>query len=200
MIITSVRKTSSERYTITVDGEEVRSTLGVVTELRLFDGKNIDREQLEEIKLLSVRYLTREKALEILSRRLMSSGELKKKLMEKGADADTADYCVGWLTDNRLLDDAHYAEAVVRHYSAKGYGIAKIRNEFIKRCISREYWDDALESLPEDTEVIDRLVAQKLNDPEDRSQIDKLTSMLYRRGYSWDEIKSALARFDVDNY
>ena len=196
MTVSSVRKTSSERYTVTVDGEEIHSTLGVVTELRLFDGKNISREQLDEIRLLSVRYLARDKAIEMISRRLMSTGELRKKLVEKGMDAETADYCTGWLEENHLMNDAGYAEAIVRHYSAKGYGAARIKNEFVKRLVSRDYWEDALSSLPESEDVIDRLISQKLKDPDDRSQVDRVAAMLYRRGYSWDEIRSALNRFE----
>ena len=193
MTVNSIRRTSAERYTVTVGEEEISSTLGVVTDLRLYEGKNIDGEQLEELKLLSVRSLAREYGIEALSRRLMSSGELRKKLIEKGYSLDTADYCVDWLNERGFLNDLSYAEAVVRHYSAKGYGAGRIRSEFVKRCINKDLWEQALCSLPDNSDTLEQLVAKKLKDPSDREQVRKVSNMLYRRGFSWDEIKKAVS-------
>ena len=44
-----------------------------------------------------------------------------------------------------FLNDALYAEQVVRHYSAKGYGLRKLRDELYRRGVPRELWDEALE-------------------------------------------------------
>ena len=194
MTVDSIRRTSGERYTVTVDGEDIPSTLGAVTDMLLFEGKTIDGEQLEKLKLLSVRSLGREEALNIVSRRQMSSGELKKKMREKGYSDDVAGYCAGWLEDNGFLNDLRYAEAVVRHYWAKGYGAGRIKSEFIKRYIDRDLWDEALEEINEDSSAIDRLVASKLKGSTDREQIARVSNMLYRRGYSWDEIRQAVSR------
>lgn len=199
MTVTEIRRLSSEKCTIILDnGEEVASSYHIAEELRLFEGKNMDGEQLAELKLLSVRYFAREKALEMISRRQMSSGELRKKLLEKAFSEDTADYCVEWILSNRFLDDARYAEAVARHYSKKGYGAGKIRAEFSKRLISRELWEDALESLPEEDDALDRLLSAKLNGNYDSAQVSKACASLYRRGFSWDQIREALHRLEEE--
>ena len=116
MTVTAIRQTSPGRLTVCFeDGSEIKSTLGAVTELRLYSGRELDDKQTEEFKSLSSRSLARERALEIVSRRRMSEKELRDKLLQKGFDEDTADYCVRWLSENAFLNDEEYSLAVARH-------------------------------------------------------------------------------------
>ena len=199
MVISNIKQTSPGRLTVVFDnGEEVKTTLGAVTELRLFSGKELDREQMTEFRLLSLRALAREKALEILSKRPMSRAELRKKLLEKGEDEETAEYCVNWLAENGFINDESYAAAVVRHYTAKGLGAQRIKTELVKRGISRELWGEALEAAPDNSAKIDKFISSRLTDPKDRAQVGKISQALYRRGFSWEEIRQALARFSAE--
>lgn len=52
--------------------------------------------------------------------------------------------------------------------------------------------------MPETDGKLDRLISAKLKDPGDREQVRKLGNSLYRRGYSWEEIRSALARYSAE--
>lgn len=195
MLISDIRQTSSGRMTVGLDnGSEIKTTLGVVTDLRLFSGRELDEEELETLKTASVRALARERAIEMLSRRSMSRAEMVKKLIEKGEDEDTAEYCADWLVEHSLIDDESYAAAVARHYAAKGYGAGRVRAELGRRGISRELWEDALSSMPENDDKIDRFISARLTDPDDRDAVRKISQALFRRGYSWDEIRSALER------
>jgi regulatory protein len=117
-----------------------------------------------------------------------------KKLIEKGEDEDTAEYCADWLVEHSLIDDESYAAAVARHYAAKGYGAGRVRAELGRRGISRELWENALSSMPENDNKIDRFISARLTDPDDRDAVRKISQALFRRGYSWDEIRSALER------
>ena len=199
MLITAIRQTSPDRLTVSLeDGSEIKSTLGVVTDLRLFSGKELGPEAVEELKRSSIRSLTRDRALEYISRRRMSRKELKDKLLLKGADEDTAEYCAQWLQERGFLDDGSYAAAVARHYAAKGYGPGRVRSELQRRGVSRELWDEALENMPEADGKLDKFIAARLKDPEDREQVRKISAALFRRGYSWDEIRSALARYNAE--
>jgi regulatory protein len=195
MLISDIRQTSPGRMTVGLDnGSEIKTTLGVVTDLRLFSGRELDEEELETLKTASVRALARERAIEMLSRRSMSRAEMVKKLIEKGEDEDTAEYCADWLLEHSLIDDESYAAAVARHYAAKGYGAGRVRAELGRRGISRELWEDALSSMPENDDKIDRFISARLTDPDDRDAVRKISQALFRRGYSWDEIRSALER------
>ena len=64
--------------------------------------------------------------------------------------------------------------------------------------MDRELWDGTIEAMPENREKMDRFIAARLTDPEDREQIRKVSAALYRRGYSWEEIRSALGRFHAE--
>ena len=197
--IASLRQTAPERVSIALSSsEEIASTVGVVANLRLYRGQELDEGRLEEIRNASALALLKGKALEILSRRPLSAKELNDKLVQKGADPKSAAACVRWLLDQRLLDDESYAGAVVRHYAAKGYGPGRIRQELSRRGVPRDYWDEALGQRPDNTEKIDKLIAARLHDPDDRDEVRKVTAALFRRGFGWDEIRAALARFSAE--
>ena len=196
MVISSLHRTSAEHVTVCFeDGTEVPSTMGVIAEMMLYSGKSLDEPETEHLHRLSERALVLEKAINLLSYSRMSSRELRNKLVHKGIETDTAEAVVEKLQDLRLLDDAEYAAAVARHYTAKGYGAARIRAEFSRRGIDRDLWEEALESAPQSDEKIDRFVQAKLKDPHDRDQVRKVSAALARRGYSWEEIHSAISRY-----
>lgn len=198
MTVTAIRQTSPGRLIVSFDnGEELRSTLGAVTELRLYSGRELDEAEFEAFRSLSARSLARERALELISRRSMSRKELMDKLISKGEAEDVAEYCAGWLEENGFIDEERYAQQIARHYAAKGYGAGRVRAELSRRGLDRELWDTAMAATPAGDEKLDRFIASRLKDPEDRDEIRKISSALYRRGYSWEEIRSALARYNA---
>ena len=200
MTVTAIRQDAPDRPVIVLDdGEEIQSTPGAVTALRLFVGRELDLEALEAVRLESRRALARERALTMISRRQMSAKELREKLRQKGVDPETAAWCADWLAERGLLDEEAYAAAVVRHYAAKGFGAGKVRAELARRGVPRELADAALEAMPEGDDRLDRLIAARLKDPNDRDEVRKLSASLYRRGFSGEEIRSALRRAQADD-
>ena len=198
-IVSAMRQTSPGRVTVTLcGGEEIKTTLNVVTDLRLYSGRELDEEELKELYRASRSALARNRAMELLSRRPMSEKELVDKLIRKGEDEEAARDCARWLREEGFLNDESYAATVARHYAAKGYGPGRVRAELSRRGVDRELWDGTIEAMPENTEKLDRFIAARLTDPEDREQIRKVSAALYRRGYSWEEIRSALGRFHAE--
>ena len=198
-IVSAMRQTSPGRVTVTLcGGEEIKTTLNVVTDLRLYAGRELDGEELKELRAASRSALARNRAMELLARRPMSEKELVDKLIRKGEDEETAADCARGLRENGFLNDESYAAAVARHYAAKGYGPGRVRAELSRRGVDRELWDDTLEAMPENTDKLDRFISSRLTDPEDRDQVRKVSAALYRRGYSWEEIRSALRRFNAE--
>ena len=139
MRITSLKQTTAEHVTVVLEDEsEVKTTLGTVTELRLFAGRELSDRDMDILRRESKKALSREKALELVSQRQMSARELNKKLRDKGADEEAADYCVQWIIERGLLDEERYAAAIVRHYAAKGYGEGRVRQELMRRGVPRD--------------------------------------------------------------
>ena len=135
-----------------------------------------------------------------LSYRALSAKMLRDKLLAKGHDEEAADYALAWLTERSMLNDELFAESVVRGYTRKGYGAARIRQMLYAKHIPRELWDDALQELPEQDEQIDALLRRRLrSDTPDRDELRRASDYLYRRGFGRDEIRAAIARYQ-DNF
>ena len=194
--IRALRQTSGERVSIELSsGEEIKATLSLAAELRLYAGKVLEDAELQALRASAALSLCKTRAVELLSYRPMSAKELQDKLTQKGESPDSAAAAVDWLCEKGLLHDGRYAGMVVRHYAAKGYGESRVRQELQRRGVPRELWEEALRELPEPEDKLDAYLASKLKDPGDRAQVQKVSAALIRRGFSWEEIRAALARY-----
>lgn len=177
-------------------GEVLRCSAAQVADFALFSGKELTEEELEALRNAARLTRTKEKAAALLAYRAMSAGELQRKLLEKGAEPEDAQEAVAWLDRLGALNDEEYAKSIVRHYSAKGWGAGRIKEEFYRRRIPREYWESALEELSGEDEsiagFIERRIASRGTDPKERK---KTADALYRRGFSWERIKSVMAEY-----
>ena len=101
------------------------------------------------------------------------------------------------MEDLGYLNDAAYAQRVVRHYSAKGFGEKKLRDELYRRGVPRQLWDEALAEVDDPADNIDAFVEKKLAGKNvDRKELKKVSDALARRGFSWNDISSALRRYE----
>ena len=124
-----LKQTAPERFLARFDtGEELRTTLAVVTDFHLRSGKELTSQELDALRAASERSRCRQRALRIIGARAMSVKELTDRLKEKGESPENAEDAAAWLQEMHLLDDAQYAAMCVRHYAAKGYGAGRIRH------------------------------------------------------------------------
>ena len=169
-------------------------------ELLRFDlrpGMDLAEDVLEELNRATARSLTRQQAAEMAGRRMLSQKELSDRLVKKGTDPQEAQETARWLADLGAVDDAAYAGVIVRHYAAMGYGPGRVRQELQHRGVPRELWDDALARMADPEEAIDRFLTAKLRGKTpDRATLQRLSAALQRRGFSWQDIRPALARLD----
>lgn len=199
MIIKELRQTSAERFVITFhDGSELKTTLAVVTDFYLRTGLELDEAKYREVVNASTLSLCKARALRMINARAMSQKEMRDKLVEKGESPENAEFCAGWLCEMGLINDELYAGMVVRHYAAKGYGAGRIKQELKRHGVPKDYWDDALSEIPDSDEKLSRFISSRLTDPHDRAQIQKISNALYRRGYSWEQIKHAINEFSSE--
>lgn len=198
MTLREIKQTSPERFTLVFDdGTELKTTLGIITERFIHSGMDFDEDAYNELVSACTLALAKARALRIINARPMSREELRKRLVEKGETPENAEKCAEWLCQMGLINDTEYAGSVVRHYAAKGYGASRIKQELRRHGVSRELWDEAMEQMPEQDEYLARFLRSRLSDPGDRAQVKKVSDALFRRGYSWDQIKHALNEFDT---
>lgn len=201
MTLVELRETSVGRFTAEFsDGSEMKVDLNTVTDFSLFKGRELTDEDFEKLSGAAQLAACKNRALKMIGLRPMSCRELFNKLTQKGETEENAELSVQWLLDLHYLDDAQYAQMLVRHYASKGFGIQKIRNELYSRGVPKALWDEALEEMPDTEDKVYELLLRKLKSSQaDRNELKKATDALYRRGYSWDEIKVAVSRFQSEH-
>ena len=198
MTLREIKQASPERFTLIFDdGTELKTTLGIITERFIHSGMDFDEDAYNELVSACTLALSKARALRIINARPMSREELRKRLVEKSETPENAEECAEWLCQMGLINDTEYAGSVVRHYAAKGYGAARIKQELRRHGVSRELWDEAMSQMPEQDEYLARFLRSRLTDPGNRAQVKKVSDALFRRGYSWDQIKHALNEFDT---
>ena len=175
-------------------GDLLRITEDELLHFDLYTGLDIDPETVVELKKRAARSETRLRAVNMISARPLSKKELQKRLRDKGAQDADAEAAADWLEDIGALDDLAYAKTIVRHYSANGYGEAKLRDELHRRGVPREHWDEALETAPDPAETIARVIVSKAKGkPLGEKGRKKLSDLLLRRGFAWRDVKAALS-------
>ena len=167
-----------------------------VIDFALYAGKELNEEESAALQESARRSALKGKAIELLSRKPQSRRELSRKLTEwEASEQETAAIC-DRMEELGYLNDAEYAARVVRHYSARGFGVRKLRDELYRRGVPRDLWDEALEQAQVSGDAIDAFVAKKLagKNP-DRKELKKVSDALTRRGFSWSDISAALDRY-----
>lgn len=192
-------KRQQERILVFLEGADgpLRITEDELLHFGLYSGLDISPETVLELQKCAARSQTRARAANMISARPLSRRELCRRLTDRGAAEDDAEAAADWLERIGALDDLAYAKALVRHYSAGGYGAAKLRDELFRRGVPRALWEEALESALDAQETIGRYLAAKTKGaPQDGRARKRLADALRRRGFSWDEIRPALEALD----
>lgn len=189
------------RVLVFLDGGELLK----ITEQELLDfglrkGDELEEETLARLKKAAGVSDVKATAADIIGKRAMSRATLERKLREKGAGEAEARYAGEWLEAIGAIDDAAYAAALVRHCAAKGYGPAKVREKLYEKGVPRDLWEEALEELPDNEELIEQFLAAKLKGRmPDEKEKKRLIDALCRRGFSWGEVKRVFGRV-LDTY
>jgi len=190
------RRVQGRWLAVLEDGSVLRVGEGEVIDFALYTGKELSDGEAQALTAAARRTRLKEKALNLLTRKPMSRKELERKLQEwEAGEEETASICTR-MEELGFLNDASYAAQIVRHYSAKGCGEHKLRDELYRRGVPRDLCEDALSQAVDPAEAIDAFVRKKLAGKEpDRKELKKVSDALMRRGYGWEEISAALGRF-----
>lgn len=138
-----------------------------------------------------------EAALTSLERCDRSARQLSESLRRRGYVDAAVEAVIARLTENRLLDDARYAQRMAETQSAKPVGMYAFKRRLRAKGISDEDAEEALAAFDDDQQRAAALqAAQKLLHRYEalpgREARAKLSQALARRGFGWDAIESAL--------
>ena len=157
--------------------------------------KDINEEELTELLNAVSFRRAYNKGLDFLSRRPYGTKELVKKLCEKGHEKEYAEKACERLLELGLLNDEEYARILVREsLERKNYSTKRIKQELGFRGISRDIIENTIDLLDNDPVpriiiLIKKKYINKINDEKGRK---RTVDALFRLGYSYSDIKSAL--------
>lgn len=181
------------------DGTILRLGENEVIDFALYAGKELSEEESAALRESARRGALKGKAVELLSRKPQSRRELERKLTQWEASGEESCAICDRMEELGYLNDAAYAAAVVHHYSVKGYGERKLRDELYRRGVPRDLWDDALKQAEPPDAAIDEFLAKKLaGKTSDPKELKKVSDALARRGYHWNDISAALRRYGAE--
>lgn len=178
------------------DGTKMRMQASVVMDYGLYAGLELDEARLEEISAAARKASAKARAVRIVSATASTQAALERKLIQKGENPEDARQAVQWLQELNLLDDGQVARQLVLSAVRKGYGPARIKQILFEKQVPRQYWDDALALIPDQSGDIDTFLRKRFGGvlPE-KKEIDRAVQALLRRGHSWGDIRGALSRY-----
>lgn len=187
---------NTERISIYVD-EKYSFSLGYnqLLDQKLHVGLEVDEARIAELKHISDFGKAYERALNYVMIRPRSVREVQDYARrKKWAPEDTA-AIIQKLQARRYLDDANFARAWVENRALGGKTSKRklqlelktkgVADEIIKQAIQNAQFDDA--------NALKELIAKKRRLPKFAADEQKLMQYLARQGFSFDDIKQALA-------
>lgn len=198
MLITAVEERKKGMSALFIDGEYAVSidTVTLISSGKK-TGSDITDEELYELLEKSKINRAKEKALYLIEYRARTRKEIMDKLIPLYGE-NAAELAVERLEELGLIDDEAFAREYAQQLlTKKKYSIKRASFEMQKKGIERDLIDEILEELePDPVEQIVSLLETKyaryLDDEKGRARaVNGLKSM----GYSWYDIKEAMAEF-----
>jgi len=132
-------------------------------------------------------------ALILLARRDWLTGEIGARLRESGCEPQAVAGVVAELVQERLLDDARYAERYVASRAERGQGPVRIAAHLASLGAPRDLIDAALGSGPDWRAVAGAVRRRKFGaaPPDSWAEKARQARFLQYRGFSSDHIRAA---------
>lgn len=148
--------------------------------------------ELRESRTVSAR----EKALDILLRRMRTEKELYDKLIEKGYPEEECADALAYAKHFGYVDDAEYALQYV-YSRGKTKGRNLLKRELKERGVDDDLIEAALEELPESHEVLRTLLEKKFGGPHElvEKEFRRAYSFLLRKGFNTSAVIVALKEY-----
>ncbi|MBM4765074.1 recombination regulator RecX [Bacillus sp. B15-48] len=197
-----VQKRNKERYNIFLDqgkGEEYAFSVDetVLIKYQLKKGIELDDLSITEILYKDDIQKAYHIAIQYLSHRMRSEGEVREHLLKKEKANSVIQEVIHRLTEQKYLNDREFSEAYVRtQINTTDKGPDVIKAELKNKKVEESIIDEALVEFPLEVQIEKIiLIANKYvnKNSRDSSRIvkQKLEQQLVRKGYSYDVISIA---------
>ena len=201
MIVTGISEMSKSRVRIEIDGEF--AFVLYKGELRVYgikEGNELAREHYETLMREVLPKRAKLRAMNLLKSRPYTRMQLLNKLLDGGYPPKLAKEAVDYTESFGYVNDEQYVRDFIE-YNKERKTRQRMLTDLMRKGISKQLFDQLFdEELGEDSfdlekNQIKEWIRKKNFSPDEASAADmrKMTSFLYRKGFSFDAIRNVLS-------
>ena len=191
-----VQKNHDDRVSIFVDDNYYASMfLDTAVKYGIKKDAEFDEDEFQKILIESEKNLAFNKAINYINTSLKTSKQLRDYLNKKGYDKITIDYVIDKLKEYNFLNDRQFAESYINTYRNK-YGQNMLKNKLFEKGVNKDIIEEVLNDFETEETIIDKLLLKKIGNKQfDNDLYAKCLRFLAGRGFSFEEINSAIKRY-----
>jgi len=191
-----VQKRNKERVNVYLDGEYAFS-LGMIDAMRLHKGQALTEDEITRLKGDDLVLRAVESASRFLGHRPRSIAEVRRNLVGKEFDPGVIDVALERLTRLGYLDDPAFARYWIQSRTQfKPLGISALRFELRQKGVPDAVIQTALDEVDDESGAYRAAASlfKRMRGIDHKTARQKLSTALARRGFRYDDIRSAIDR------
>ena len=158
-------------------------------------GQTVTLDEIEDYDVKMRLQEAKDAAFKLLSFRMRSIAEMRKRLKEKSFSQIEIDHVIDKLTKLNYLNDVEFGKAFVKEkIKNKKIGPKAIKSELFPHQLSPDFVDELIESVYKKYKINDLITFHlkrkkiKKNTQMNKSDLSRLNNYLLRKGFEWDNI------------
>jgi len=158
-------------------------------------GETVTLDEIENYDVKMRLQEAKDAAFKLLSFRMRSIAEMRKRLKEKSFSQIEIDHVIDKLTKLNYLNDVEFGKAFVKEkIKNKKIGPKAIKSELFPHQLSPDFVDELIESVYKKYKIDDLITFHlkrkkiKKNTQMNKSDLSRLNNYLLRKGFEWDNI------------
>lgn len=199
-LITSITEINKKKSKVTINyGQIISLYKGEIRKFHIREGENMDMKTYNEIMSDILPKRAKERCLNLLTRRSMAEGEIRKKLREGFYPEDIIDSVVEYLKGYHYINDNDYVENYIESCKSNK-SIRRMKMDLKQKGVS----DSLISNFIEESDVneednICKILSKKHFDYKTTTDADKkkLIASLMRKGYRYEDIKKHVFYDDI---
>jgi len=158
-------------------------------------GETVTLDEIDNYDVKMRLQEAKDAAFKLLSFRMRSIAEMRKRLKEKSFSQIEIDHVIDKLTKLNYLNDVEFGKAFVKEkIKNKKIGPKAIKSELFPHQLSPDFVDELIESVYKKYKINDLITFHlkrkkiKKNTQMNKSDLSRLNNYLLRKGFEWDNI------------
>ena len=158
-------------------------------------GETVTLDEIDDYDVKMRFQEAKDAAFKLLSFRMRSIAEMRKRLKEKSFSQIEIDHVIDKLTKLNYLNDVEFGKAFVKEkIKNKKIGPKAIKSELFPHQLSPDFVDELIESVYKKYKINDLITFHlkrkkiKKNTQMNKSDLSRLNNYLLRKGFEWDNI------------